>query len=649
MIYRSEIDGIRAIAVLSVIFYHTEIIFFGENFFKGGFVGVDIFFVISGYLISKLIFIELHTKKKFNILNFIERRFRRILPVLLVLIIVSIPFAAYYLNIKDSIEFSKSIISNLFFISNIFFYINSIEYGAPASFLKPFLHTWSVSIEIQFYIFISILFFIIFKYFRSSLIPFIIILFILSFFVAMYLSFYKTNFNFYFFPSRVWEFLSGSILVLLETRYKDYKSKQFNKYLPIIGLLLILYSIFFFKVENLSPNFQSIVPVLGISMIIFLIEKNSILYKFLSSKLMTSLGKISYSLYLWHYPIIVFAFINKNSLDQYDKFYLIFISVIFSILTYFSIEKPFRNRTKVPFKFFILFIILCLILILTLIQLFIPINYNFRNFEREATTQAKLILDQSSYHEVWNIKRKEFGNIKFNKINNNKVLIVGNSHATDIFSAFFQNKTLFKDFDFALIQPSLNNLRKANYEVYCFYEYLKNNNTWCHGIDFSENTSMIENFKNAETILLSTFWKPKDFQIIIKLIDTIKKHGKNVIILENKLIFADKMPIRKFISESNRFPNVDELHNLEKDTFKRLYINNGVSDINIKLKNILKDKNVKILSVNDLICNATTLRCKIFTDKNSIIYYDFGHLTPMGAAYLGKLMHENNFQINLRF
>ena len=162
--YRPEIDGLRAIAVFGVIIYHAQLNILGKNLFQGGFIGVDIFFVISGYLITSFILNEFK-KKKFSLIHFYERRARRILPALFTVIILSIPFAWLYLLPNDFIDFFKSIISSIFFWSNHYFYNSGQLYNDGSSLIKPFLHTWSLSVEIQFYIFFSNLFNFLFKFF----------------------------------------------------------------------------------------------------------------------------------------------------------------------------------------------------------------------------------------------------------------------------------------------------------------------------------------------------------------------------------------------------------------------------------------------------------------------------------------------------
>ena len=164
MNYRAEIDGLRAIAVISVILYHAQIVIFGRDWFEGGFIGVDIFFVISGYLITRIILTEFEETKTFSFTKFYERRARRILPMMFLVIAVCIPFAWQKLLPMDLVDFAKSALSAIGFGSNFFFYYSTTEYGADSALLKPLLHTWSLGVEEQFYIVVPIIILLIWKF-----------------------------------------------------------------------------------------------------------------------------------------------------------------------------------------------------------------------------------------------------------------------------------------------------------------------------------------------------------------------------------------------------------------------------------------------------------------------------------------------------
>ena len=173
--YRPEIDGLRALAVLAVIIYHAKITIFNDEIFTGGFIGVDIFFVISGYLITSIILRELDTSGSFSFKYFYERRIRRILPVLILVMLVSLPFAWMYLLPSSFVGFSKSIIYSLGFSSNFYFDFSAQLYQAENSLRIPFLHTWSLSVEEQYYLLFPITFYFVIKYLK------IIVLIILIF------------------------------------------------------------------------------------------------------------------------------------------------------------------------------------------------------------------------------------------------------------------------------------------------------------------------------------------------------------------------------------------------------------------------------------------------------------------------------------
>ena len=215
MKYRNqEIDGLRAISVLSVLFYHVELYLNKTSFFNGGFIGVDIFFVISGYLISSIIINEFVETKKFSFTKFYENRIRRILPVFFAVIIATYLIAYFYLLPTDLVAFVKSSLYSLGLSSNFYFYFSGQEYWTNSSLYKPLLHFWSLSIEKQYYILFPIFLLIILKFIKKYTLYIFIFCFSLSLLLAHWLSNVDSSLNFYILITRLWEFLSGSILYL---------------------------------------------------------------------------------------------------------------------------------------------------------------------------------------------------------------------------------------------------------------------------------------------------------------------------------------------------------------------------------------------------------------------------------------------------
>jgi len=356
--YRPEIDGLRAIAVLAVILYHAQLIFFGETIFKGGFIGVDIFFVISGYLITSLILKELEHTGKFSFSYFYERRARRILPALIVVIIFSLPFGWFYLLPENFIGFLKSIFYSLGFSSNFYFHYSGLQYGTEDGLFKPLLHTWSLSVEEQYYIFFPIILLTIYKFFRKYLLSVLFLGFLISLLIADWGSKNYASATFYFLHTRMWELITGSLLAYFEISRKGRSNNStLNLILPFFGILLIAHAIIFFNDKMFHPSFYTVSPVLGVCLIIWFSNKNEIITKILSSRIFVSIGLISYSMYLWHYPIFAFARIKSDVPSQYDKFEWIILTMLLSVITYFFIEKFFRNKKTNFLKISLIFLI----------------------------------------------------------------------------------------------------------------------------------------------------------------------------------------------------------------------------------------------------------------------------------------------------
>ena len=426
--YRPEIDGLRAIAVGAVILYHAQITIFGHQPFRGGFIGVDIFFVISGYLITSIILKELVTTGSFSFQSFYERRIRRILPALLFVMLMSLPFAWMYFLTDQLVDFSKSILYSLGFSSNFYFHFSGQEYGEWRGFLKPFLHTWSLSVEEQYYILFPIVLLVTFKYFKKYLIHILIFGFVISLGLAEWTSRNYPSSSFYFLHTRMWELLAGSILAYFEIILgRRSKIQRLNLILPFIGIVLIGHSIIFFNNEIYHPSLYTLSPIIGVCLIIWFSDKNELITKILSTKLFVGIGLISYSLYLWHYPIFAFAratyFFQNDIVKELSSGLVI---IILSIISYYFIEKPFRNKNY-NFKFLVN-IILFIFFVLIIVNFKIIFNDGYKNRLPE-------ILRNYGNNKSWDLLKNSEGKIchhyidgcKFNTTSNKKVYIIGDS------------------------------------------------------------------------------------------------------------------------------------------------------------------------------------------------------------------------------
>ncbi len=642
--YRPEIDGLRAIAVGAIILYHARLNFNGFEPFKGGFIGVDIFFVISGYLITSIILRELVNTGHFSFKQFYKRRIRRIVPALLFVIITSLPFAWIYLLPNSFIDFSKSIIYSLGFSSNFYFHYSGQVYGAESGLVKPFLHTWSLSIEEQFYILFPIILIIIFKYSKKYLIYYLITLFIFSLFIADFDSRNNPSFNFYILHSRAWELLAGSILSYYEIK-KGSRSKNniLNLILPITGILLIIHSIIFFDDKMFHPSFYTLSPVIGAVLIIWFSNNNEIITKLLSTKLFVGVGLISYSLYLWHYPIFAFSVITEFTQGNIlRKILLGIIILMLSIFSYYLIEKPFRNKNN-NFRF-ISIIILILSFFILIFNLISVLSQGYKNrFDIDIQTK-------STYRYLTDKNELCFGNINFCKFNTdkkNKIYLIGDSHLA---SLSYNLKSLIKNYQFIPITEA----------GYFFFD--------------DKNIISIDKY----TKKLNT--KFVEFNNIVN--EELKNSVNNIIIFggSTSLYFFKKRYINRpiewrleFVEKNNLKFNTEKLQNTFFSQLKKLTENNiviliypipemGTNIFNKNLKDLksfqytydnykivnkevidffdtIKLNNLIKIKPSDVLCDKVKNLCPIVDKKNmKLIFSDPWHPSLKGSELINDLL-----------
>lgn len=420
MNYRPDIDGLRSIAVLPVIFFHA-----GLSIFSGGFVGVDIFFVISGYLITTIILSELQNDK-FSIINFYDRRARRILPALFAVMLFCL-VTGYFTMMPDEFKnLGQSLIATTAFSNNILLALTS-GYWDLASEFKPLLHTWSLGVEEQYYIIIPMLLLFAWKFFKSKILWMFIFIFFSSLIFAIWFVSISPNIAFYILPTRAWEIALGSIVaVILSKNIINKNNLSICNLLSLIGLILILISIFTFNNKVLSPSYYLLIPTIGTCLIIIFSNENTLTYKLLSLRPIVFIGLLSYSLYLWHQPI--FSFLRIYSIEEPStNTFLISIVFIF-LISYLSlkyIETPFRNKKAVSQKAIFTFAVVGSLFFLA-VGLFLNKNYGVpsRVFDPSIKIED---LDKRIYNEkIFSFKKDSFSNDS-----RKKLLIVGDSFGRD--------------------------------------------------------------------------------------------------------------------------------------------------------------------------------------------------------------------------
>lgn len=339
--YRPEIDGLRAIAVIPVILFHA-----GFSFFSGGYVGVDVFFVISGYLITSIIYSEM-IQKDFSISRFYERRARRILPALFVMMFICIPFSWYWMMPHEFKKFCLSIIGVSTFTSNIYFWFDS-GYFSSANETKPLLHTWSLAVEEQFYILLPPLLLFCWRIKRVSLTFVISLITLLSFISAQYASTTYPEANFYLLPTRAWELGIG---VLIALSFRENKPPKINEYIheigAFLGVALIIFSIFNYDEATPFPSIYALAPVLGTALIIIFTMKQTLVARLLSLGPLVYIGLISYSAYLWHQPILAFARLRSNGdVSSEGMWGLMILIFCLAWLSWRFVETPVRRGIR---------------------------------------------------------------------------------------------------------------------------------------------------------------------------------------------------------------------------------------------------------------------------------------------------------------
>ncbi len=386
--YRADIDGLRAIAVLSVLLYH-----FDFGWLNGGFYGVDIFFVISGFLITRIIRDEVEAGS-FRFANFYERRTRRILPSVLATLTLSLIGATLLFTPSDLVNAANALIASLWFVSNIYFW-QHIGYFTGDVDVKPLLHMWSLSVEEQFYfIWPLALALLIRKTTRTIMYAVIAMLFIASLASAEFFRTTDPNATFYLLPFRIFEFIIGGAMVWA-VAYTPTK-RIISEILTVAGLALIAFAVIGSKATSQFPALTSLIPCIGAALIIFA-SKDCYSKTLISNRAIAYIGLISYQLYLVHWPLYVFyKYRLLEALDDWDKAILTLATFVIAIPMYYYIDKPLRavRDTTALWRFGILMAIPALVLSLLAISIRMDNGWLWRIDERFRV----LMSDPATFH-----------------------------------------------------------------------------------------------------------------------------------------------------------------------------------------------------------------------------------------------------------
>lgn len=640
MDYRKDLDGLRALAVLSVIFYHAKISVSGVHLFSGGFFGVDIFFVLSGYLITKIL--KDGITNKFTFIEFYWRRAKRIIPALLFMLFVTTLFAYKILLPDQLVSYAKSLNAALYFSSNFYFF-NEDGYTTAASIFKPLLHTWSLGVEWQFYMLFPILMFAIRKSSTRFSVLIISLLFFTSLQIASATVVEHPNFAFYLLPSRAWELLAGSLCVYFQGGVNLKTHSHLNKVLPSLGISLVLLSIFLITDKENLPSYLSLIPVIGTCIYLLYANNSDLVTRTLSLRPVVFVGVISYSLYLWHQPVFVFyRFTASEALSLYEVFSLTVISIILAIMSYYLIESPARNiKNKVY----------ALPMSLAIVVLFVGGNsfINNNGYPQRLSGIASIYGKGSQLP-----KMNECGDgvgsfcLNHNDKSNNEIILVGDSHAQAMSSSLYELATKsgynFTNFSMASCPVISLITKKLN----------DGNDDACNNL--SKNADeYIKKHKNSIVIymtrmplyMLNDKYKVGQWLFsttgngvasdIIESINRWRTNGNTVVV-----VYPVPQPPFDVPTEANKklseFKSIDQkLNAFKKQGFlsfdKSKY--QHVWDVNFKksidLFNSVSDSRVLRIIPGDLLCNNNI--CKTH-DNDHLLYSDDNHLTYYGMHIL---------------
>ena len=606
--YRKDIDGLRAIAVLLVVVYHGF-----PNFLKGGFLGVDIFFVLSGFLITGIIITDLKSAV-FNLRQFYFNRIRRIFPSLLAVMMTFLIAGWFVLRAEEYIQFGNETLAGSLFYSN-FYYLSQNNYFDVTSELKPFLHLWSLSIEEQFYMLYPLILLFLIKFFKSRRIQIsaISVLAIASFAVCILMA--DSPSQTFFLPvARWWELLFGGVLALSTTnsRIKIAHSNLF----ALGGFVSIVLGVVLVSVIGSFYTYMGLIVVIGTLLLIASGQDSSLVQGTIGRKLLVEIGKISYAMYLWHWPILVLARIvyGRNPPGQV-RLLLIVLALLLSWVTTQFIEKPIRFGVR---RGQTVLVLSGLILLIGIVSFIVSNNEGFpgrhannRQIVFEGDTghlQFHKYISNSFFPcmpaEVYKSALSWEGYVRCNQSKKDKpieVLLLGDSHAEHLFIGLAESLKN-KNVGFYIFGAPIN---KADPEFSLIY------------------SAAIAN-PSIRTVILGNMWTVRDVPTneLVAIFHELINSGKRVFITDDVPIFDSDPDLCKFTGvcpQSVPYSSVLQTHNY----LSFIAATEAVPE-------------VTLIKTYEYLCRGSE-GCSMHND-HQILYRDSGHLNILGSQMIGRLI-----------
>ncbi len=591
MVYRAEIDGLRAISVIAIVLLHA-----GFGLFSGGFIGVDIFFVISGYLITTIL-IEDIVNKKNNILYFYQRRARRILPALFFVLVITYIISWFIFLPGPHKVVGQYTVTSIFSVSNFLLFLQGNNYFGLEQGQNPLFHTWSLGVEEQFYLLFPAFLILIWGLGRRKSFFIIVILTAISFGVSELTLDNNLNANFYLLHSRIWELFAGSIVAFVLWNRNIKSSNVFS----VLGMAAIIFSFFFYDQFTPFPSVFTLVPIIGVMLIILYGNKGTVVAKLLGNKIFVNIGIASYSIYLWHVPLKIFSsYMISDQIIQLI-FYFFFLSML-SWFSYRFVEMPFRK--SISFK-----VLLIISLIVGSLLTYLGIlGHKNNGFPSRSVIFSNL---QQNNGMSLNCNGNTIINETCSDGDSPNLAVLGNSYAMAYVNG------LRKDENFKVVQITLDSCAIG------FVDEVKGvNNISCK--DFYEQAVKTINNNNsiAKVIISSPFSKEMDDNIF-------KTSFKNLLqLLSHKDVYvigptpSSPFSVGECVFKSYFFykRNCDFI--VSKEHFDRIN----------SLKKFFKNSHVVFIDITNVICPSGI--CKMNIGFNNAMYSDNKHLSISGSELI---------------
>ena len=614
--YRSDIDGLRAIAVLSVLIFHAF-----PEWLSGGFIGVDVFFIISGYLISTIIFENIN-ERRFSFVEFYTRRVNRIFPALFVVLIFSYAFGWLNLLADDFAQLGKHIAGGAGFVSNLVLW-NESGYFDKAAELKPLLHLWSLGIEEQFYFVWPLAIFFIARW-PKKVLPFILVLTGISF--GLNVLYINTNpvATFYSPITRFWELLIGSLLAYL-TIYRlsvlQAIQVKHQHWLSALGLVLILLGSFILNQKSAFPGWWALMPTVGAALVIGAGTNAWCNQKILSSKVLVWFGLISFPLYLWHWPLLTFARLQEGETPSWlFRAGLVLASIALAWLTYRFVERPIRfNASYRTHKN------------IALIFLMILVGYlGYNCFDRKGIAFR---------HKFF---MKEISGYTFDKVAEQRqrtcfLMDIGDDVNNFSTQCIHQDRpyklVLWGDSHGGSIYPGFSELEKNNPQI----SVTQLTAAGCGGLiptdeqgpfcKRANEVALKEILKlKPNLVVIYKAWHPSYFAQIAPTVEILKKENIQLLIIGPTPRWKDDLPrvVYRYWKKHKALPPPYYSESLELD----------IEQMDRDLRKVAEQNHILYYSAYDRLCNASGCLNRIPDTDNALTTLDEDHITPAAGRYI---------------